>query len=68
MERNRGAKIIGDGSGTVIKIRSPFVTIKNLTILNSGSQHENIDSGVSIKKVSNVTVEGCHIDKCLFPH
>jgi len=49
-----------------IKIRSPFVTIKNLTILNSGSQHENIDSGVSIKKVSNVTVEGSHIDKCLF--
>ncbi len=64
--KDRGAKIIGDGSGTVIKIRSPFVTIKNLTILNSGSQHENIDSGVSIKKVSNVTVEGCHIDKCLF--
>ncbi len=60
------AKIIGSGDGTVIKIRSPFVTIKNLTILNSGSEHENIDAGISIKKVSNVEVENCHIEDCLF--
>jgi len=60
------AKIIGDGNGTVIKIRSPFVTIRNLTILNSGKEHENIDAGVSIKKVSNITVENCHIENCLF--
>ncbi len=60
------AKIIGDGDGTVIKIRSSFVTIKNLTILNSGSQHEKIDAGVSIKKASKVTVSNCTIKDCLF--
>ncbi len=44
--KDRGAKIIGDGSGTVIKIRSPFVTI-NLTILQWLSHHELRDtSGV----------------------
>jgi nitrous oxidase accessory protein len=64
--KNGKAKIIGDGNGTVIKIRSPFVTIKNLTILNSGSRHENIDSAISIKKVSNVVVKNCHIEDSLF--
>ena len=64
--KDKRAKIIGSGDGTVIKIRSPFVTIKNLTILNSGSKHENIDAGISIKKVSNVEVENCHIEDCLF--
>jgi len=64
--KDKSAKIIGDGNGTVIKIRSSFVTIKNLTILNSGKEHENIDAGVSIKKVSNVKVENCHIENTLF--
>ncbi len=64
--KNQKAKIIGDGNGTVVKIRSSFVQLKNLTILNSGSRHENIDAAISIKKASNVVVENCKIKNCLF--
>jgi len=60
------ARIIGDGNGTVIKIRSPHVTLKNLTILHSGAQHERIDAGVSVKEAHHVTVDKCKIDDCLF--
>jgi len=60
------ARIIGEGNDTVIKIRSPYVTLKNLTILHSGAQHERIDAGVSIKEAHHVTVEHCKIDDCLF--
>lgn len=63
---NRQAKIIGDGNDTVIKIRSDFVTVKNVEILHSGKEHERVDAGVSIKKARNVRVENCRIDDCLF--
>ena len=64
--KNRKARIIGEGKGTVVSIRSDYVTLRNLTILNSGARHENIDAGVSIKKAKHVTVDNCHIDNCLF--
>ena len=59
-------KIVGDGNGTVIKIRSSFVTLKNLTITGSGVEHERIDAAISIKNASNVTVDHCKIDDSLF--
>jgi nitrous oxidase accessory protein len=64
--KDQRARIIGDGNGTVIKIRSPYVTLKNLTILDSGAQHEKIDAGVSVKNAHHVTVDNCRIDNCLF--
>jgi nitrous oxidase accessory protein len=64
--KDQKAQIIGDGNGTVIKIRSSFVTLKNLTILNSGSEHEKVDAAISIKKASKVTVKNCKIKNCLF--
>ncbi len=63
---NQKAKIVGDGNGTVVTIRSDYVTIKNLTILRSGKEHEKVDAGVSIKNARHVTVENCRIDDCLF--
>ena len=63
---DQGAKIVGDGNRTVIKIRSDYVTLKNLTILNSGQEHEHIDAAISIKEAKHVTVDHCRIDDCLF--
>ncbi|WP_456450318.1 nitrous oxide reductase family maturation protein NosD [Hydrogenimonas sp.] len=60
------AKIVGDGNGTVVKIRSDYVTLKNLTITGSGAAHENVDAGVSIKEARHVRVDNCRIDDCLF--
>jgi len=64
--KDKKAKIIGDGNDTVVKIRSSFVKLENLTILNSGAKHENIDAGISIKKASKVIVKNCDIKDCLF--
>ncbi|WP_456486000.1 nitrous oxide reductase family maturation protein NosD [Hydrogenimonas sp.] len=63
---DRSAKIVGDGNGTVVTIRSSYVTLKNLTIKHSGAEHERVDAAVSIKKAEHVTVDNCHIDDCLF--
>ncbi|MRJ02926.1 MAG: nitrous oxide reductase family maturation protein NosD [Epsilonproteobacteria bacterium] len=63
----RGKTIIrGDGNGTVITIKSSHVTVENLTIENSGSEHERIDAGIAIKKAKFCTVRGCTIRDTLF--
>ncbi len=64
--KDQKAKIIGDGNSTVITIRSDYVTLENLTILHSGSEHERVDAGVSIKKAKHIKIDNCHIDDCLF--
>ncbi len=64
--KNQKARIVGEGNGTVVTIRSNYVTLKNLTILHSGSEHEKVDAAVSIKKAKHVTVDHCRIDDCLF--
>ncbi len=63
---DKSAVIVGDGNGTVVKIRSSYVTLKNLTIVGSGSEHQNIDAGISIKDAEHVTVDNCKIDDSLF--
>jgi len=64
--KNQKAVIEGDGKGTVIKITSSGVTIKNLTIRHSGAQHERVDAGVALEKVKQCTVQNCKILDCLF--
>jgi len=66
-------KVIIDGEniGTVIKIKSSYVTLKNLTIINSGSRHENLDAAISmhkdkVSKIKQCEVSNCIIKDCLF--
>ena len=54
--KNQKAIIEGDGKGTVVTIKSDFVTLKNLTIRKSGSEHERVDAGVKLYKVKNCNV------------
>ncbi len=58
--------IRGDGKGTVIKIRSDNVIIRDLTIEHSGKEHERVDAGVSIKDADFCEVSHCNIIDCLF--
>ena len=58
--------IRGDGNGSVIKIRSSNVAVKNLIIENSGIEHERIDAGISIKNSSFCEISNCIIRDCLF--
>ncbi len=61
-----GVVIDGGGVGSVVNIRSPYVTLKNLTIRGSGDRHENIDSAVSIKEATQCEVSDCTIEDSLF--
>ncbi len=53
------------GEGTVILIESNGVTLKGLYLKNSGSRHNDIDSGVQVRGNYNVIKE-CIIENCLF--
>jgi len=64
--KNQKAIIEGDGNGTVISISSSGVTIKNLTIRHSGAEHERVDAGISLNKVTQCTIEHNKIIDCLF--
>ena len=62
----KGVIIAGDNNGSVIKIRSSFVTLKNLTIIGSGERHDKLNAAVSIKKAKQCEVSDCIIKDCLF--
>lgn len=59
------AVIDGQHEGTVVTIVSDGVTLKNLTIRNSGRLHNELDAGLSIKGNYNV-VRDVRIENCLF--
>ena len=59
------ATISGELLESVIHIESDSVTIKNVTIENSGGRHDLVDCGVNIKGDYN-RVENCRIKECLF--
>ena len=63
-----GDKVIIDGEnkGTVITSKGSFVTLKNLTIINSGDRHEKVDAAISMSDASQCEISHCVIKDCLF--
>jgi nitrous oxidase accessory protein len=61
-----GVVIDGENNGTVIAIKSSYVTLKNLKIIGSGDRHESLDSGITLKESKNCEISYCIIDDCLF--
>jgi nitrous oxidase accessory protein len=47
-----GAVLEGDGSGSVIRVTAPDVTIRGLTIRGSGHDLQTMDSGVFLEKTA----------------
>jgi len=58
--------IDGEGNGTVISIKSSFVTLKNLKILNSGANTHTLDAAILIENSKQCEVSDCIIEDCLF--
>ncbi|WP_299623256.1 nitrous oxide reductase family maturation protein NosD [Pelagibius sp.] len=59
LEGGGQATIEGNGQGSVVTVAAPDVTLRDLTIVGSGSSHETIDSGVSLgRKAARAMVEG----------
>ena len=62
----QGSAVIDGGSvGTVVTIAADGVTLKNLTIRNSGRLHNALDAGLKVKGNYNV-VRDVRIENCLF--
>lgn len=61
-----GVIIDGEGKGTVITIKSSYVTLKNLRITGSGDRHENVNAAITISEAKQCEVSDCIIDDCLF--
>ncbi|RUM88496.1 MAG: hypothetical protein DSZ23_04410, partial [Thermodesulfatator sp.] len=61
-----GVVIVGDGSGSVVKVTSSFVTLKNLRITHSGDRHDKLDGAISLENVKHCEINTVHIDDCLF--
>jgi nitrous oxidase accessory protein len=66
MGKEEGVIIDGGGEGTVIAIKSSYVTIKNLRVTNSGSLHHQLDAGITIADAKQCEISDCVIDDCLF--
>ena len=64
--KDQRAIIEGDGKGTVVTITASGVTLENVTIRHSGSEHERVDAGVALKKAEQITIKNCKIIDCLF--
>ena len=58
--------IDGENEGTVIQVTSSFVTLKNLTIINSGDRHEKIDAAITVNDAAQCEISNCVIKDCLF--
>ncbi len=58
--------IDGENEGTVITSKGSFVTLKNLTIINSGDRHEKVDAAISMSDASQCEISNCVIKNCLF--
>ena len=61
-----GVIIDGEGEGTVIRTEGSYITLKNLTIRNSGSLHHTLDAAISMNKGKQCEVSDCIIEDCLF--
>ena len=62
-----GAVIDGDGRGDVIRISAPDVTVRNLTIRDSGTSLTDMNAGIYVeKRASRARIEDNRLSRVLF--
>ena len=61
-----GVIIDGESSGTVVAIKSSYVTLKNVRVTNSGDMHHQLDSAITVENAKHCEISDCIIDNCLF--
>ncbi len=62
----KGVIIDGEGEGTIVTIKSSYVTLKNLTLRNSGTRHDKLDAAISITESKQCEISDCIIEDALF--
>jgi len=48
-----GVRVVGSGSGTVIEVTAPGVTVADLDVSGSGTSHETMDSGIKLTRTAH---------------
>lgn len=61
-----GVYIDANKSGNVVSIYSSNVTLKNLNIINSGTQMHTLDSAILINRSKNIHISRCKIKESLY--
>lgn len=56
LDGNGKARIVGNGSGSVITVTVPDVVVQGLTLTGSGLSHETLDAGVKLTKKAHRAV------------
>lgn len=64
--KDQSAVIMGDGTGTVITVKSGYTTIKNLRVMGSGEMHDSIDACISVYGSNVVKILDNNLSDCLF--
>lgn len=64
--KEAGVVIEGKGNGSVVTVTAPNVTLKNLTIANSGERRERLDAGIRIENAPHCSVTNCTIKEVLY--
>ena len=64
--QGEGVIIDGGGEGTVITTKGSFITLKNLTIINSGERHDKLDAAIAMSEGKQCEISNCVIKDTLF--
>lgn len=65
LDGGNGVEIDGGGKGTVLHLKTDGATVRNLRIVNSGDQHNDLDAGIRIEGSFNVVKDNA-ISETLF--
>ncbi|MCB0332966.1 MAG: nitrous oxide reductase family maturation protein NosD [Bdellovibrionales bacterium] len=65
LDGSHGVTIDAGGEGSVIYLSTDGAIVKNLTLRNSGDQHNDVDAGIQVKGNYN-TIKNNSIENCLF--
>lgn len=61
-----GVIIDGEGNGTVVRVTSSYVTLKNMTIQNSGDRHDKLDAAIALSDSKQSEISDMIIRDTLF--
>ncbi len=64
--QGEGVIIDAGGEGTVITAKGSFITLKNLTIINSGERHDKLDAAIAMSEGKQCEISNCVIEDKLF--
>ncbi len=65
LDGSNGVTVDGGGKGTVVHVHTNGATVRNIKVVNSGDQHNDIDAGIRIEGNFNVVKDNA-ISESLF--